>query len=117
MAQTRNGRQILNLDGGEEAATCAILDAEHDAVAVIGENRKLLIFALDELPAMTRGRGVILQRYQDGGLTDAKTFCLSQGLTWRQGSRTRTETDLLTWQGKRGQAGRLPPRGLSGRFT
>ncbi len=117
VAQTRNGRQVLNLDSGEEAASCAVLEPIHDSVAVIGENRKLLIFGLDELPAMTRGRGVILQRYQDGGLIDVKTFRLDEGLTWRQGSRTRTETDLTAWQGKRGQAGRLPPRGLSGRFT
>jgi topoisomerase-4 subunit A len=83
-------------------------------VAVIGENRKLLIFPLDELPEMTRGRGVILQKYKDGGLSDAKTFVLKEGLSWAAGAgRLRTETDLRAWLGKRSQAGRLPPNGFA----
>ena len=111
LAQTKNGKQALNLGSGVEAACCSVV--EGDSVAVVGENRKLIIFPLEELPEMTRGRGVILQRYKDGGLSDAKTFTLDEGLTWRQGAgRTRTETDLLAWVGKRAQAGRLAPRGF-----
>jgi len=112
VAQTRAGKQVLNLAEGVEAAACA--PAEGDTVAVIGENRKLLLFPLAELPEMTRGRGVILQRYKDGGLSDIKSFAYKDGLTWRQGDqRHRTETDLKDWRGERGQAGRLPPQGFT----
>ena len=118
LAQTKNGKQVLNLGDGEEALVCR--PVEGDSVAVIGENRKLLIFPLDEVPEMTRGRGVILQKYKDGGLADARTFAMDEGLSWTMGGdRTRTETDLTAWIGKRAQAGRLPPRGFpkSNRFT
>jgi len=111
MAQTKGGKQILNVKGDDEAA--AVCRVEGDHVAVIGENRKLLLFPLDEVPEMTRGRGVILQRYKDGGLSDVKTFTLEEGLTWKTGDRNRTETDLMAWHGKRSQAGRLPPKGFS----
>ncbi|MEX2201436.1 MAG: DNA topoisomerase IV subunit A, partial [Dongiaceae bacterium] len=116
MAQTRAGRQVLNLAKGREAAACAPIEGDH--VAVIGENRKLILFPLSELPEMTRGRGVILQRYKDGGLADIKTYVKKEGLSWKTGDRTRTETDLRAWIGKRGQSGRLPPQGFSksGRF-
>ena len=117
VGQTRNGKQVLNLGGGEEAAVCWAVADDDDSVAVIGVNKRLLIFPLEEIPTMNRGRGVILQRFKDGGMSDAKSFRLEVGLTWRTGSRTRTETDLLVWRGKRAQAGRLPPRGLSNRFT
>ena len=110
-AQTRGGKQALNVSGDEEAAVCARV--EGDTVAVIGENRKLLLFPLKEVPEMSRGRGVILQRYKDGGLSDIKTFTYKQGLTWQQGDRTRTETDLKDWKGERAQAGRLPPKGFN----
>lgn len=111
VAQTKGGKQILNVKGDDEAAVCS--KVEGDYVAVIGNNRKLLLFPLDELPEMNRGRGVILQRYKDGGLADIKTFTFAEGLSWKTGDRTRTETDLLAWQGKRAQAGRLPPKGFS----
>ncbi|WP_420348581.1 DNA topoisomerase IV subunit A [Pelagibius sp.] len=112
VAQTKNGKQVLNLAQGVEAAVCRPVAGDH--VAVIGENRKLIIFPLDELPEMTRGRGVIMQKYKDGGLSDAKTFTLAEGLTWSSGAgRTRTESDLVAWVGKRAQAGRLPPTGFS----
>ena len=112
IAQTKNGRQVMNLGSGVEAAVC--VPVEGDSVAVVGENRKLLLFALDEVPEMTRGRGVILQKYKDGGLSDAKTFSRKEGLTWAAGAgRTRTETKLADWFGKRAQAGRLPPTGFS----
>jgi topoisomerase IV subunit A len=111
MAQTRAGKQVLNLADGVEATACAFV--EGDTVAVIGENRKLLLFPLKELPEMTRGRGVILQRYKDGGLSDVKCFAYAEGLTWRQGDRQRSETGLAEWRGERGQAGRLPPQGFT----
>jgi topoisomerase-4 subunit A len=111
IAQTRAGKQVLNLADSSEAAALAIV--EGDTVAVIGENRKLLLFPLAELPEMTRGRGVILQRYKDGGLSDVKCFTYKEGLSWRQGDRQRSETDLKDWRGVRGQAGRLPPQGFT----
>jgi len=111
IAQTRAGRQVLNVSGGIEAQVC--MPAEGDTVAVVGENRKLLIFPLSELPEMSRGRGVLLQRYKDGGLSDATVFTWEDGLTWRAGERTRTETGLDDWVGKRSQAGRVVPKGFS----
>ncbi len=119
VAQTRSGKQVLNLPDAQEAAVCLPIDDETDSLAVIGDNRKLLIFPLEEIPVMTRGRGVILQRYVKGGLADARTLKVEDGLSWQTGSRTRTETRLIDWCGKRGQAGRLPPVGFprSNRFT
>ena len=110
VAQTRAGKQVLNVSGDVEASTCATVAG--DSVAVAGENHKLLVFPLDELPEMGRGRGVILQKYRSGGLADTKVFTLDDGLSWRSGERTRTVTDLLPWQGKRGAAGRLAPTGF-----
>ena len=117
VAQTRVGKQVLNVKAPVEARVCRIV--EGDMVAVVGENRKLLLFKLDELPEMTRGRGVILQKYRDGGLSDARAFKRSDGLTWRSGQGVRTETNLKDWTGQRAQAGRLPPHGFpkSNRFT
>ncbi len=117
VAQTKGGKQVLNLAEGVEAAVCAAV--EGDMLAVVGENLKLSIFAIEELPEMTRGRGTILQRYKDGGLSDLTTFKRAEGLSWTMGGgRTRTETDLMNWLGKRGAAGRLPPKGFpkSGKF-
>ena len=118
-AQTRAGKQVLNLGKGEEAALCHPVGEGADHVAVIGRNRKLLVFPIEEIPTMTRGRGVILQRYRDGGLADVKTFVLADGLSWQAGSRTRTEANLTPWLGRRAQAGRLPPGGFprANRFT
>ena len=110
IAQTRQGRQALNLGGDAEAVACA--PADGDSVAVLGDNRRLLIFPLDEVPRRSRGRGVILQRYRDGGLADVKVFTLAEGLACRRGERTRTFTDLDPWLGRRAQAGRLPPPGF-----
>ena len=118
IAQTKNGKQILNLSAGEEASVAADIGGDDDHVAVVGQNRKLLIFPLSELPAMARGRGNILQRYAKGGMADAKTLNLSEGLTWKNGDRTRTETEIANWVGKRAQAGLIVPRGFptSGKF-
>ena len=117
VAQTKAGKQVLNLAEGVEAAACT--PADGDMVAVVGENRKLVIFPLEELPEMSRGRGTILQRYKDGGLSDITTFMRAEGLSWIMGGgKTRTETNLMSWLGKRGAAGRLRPKGFprSGKF-
>jgi topoisomerase-4 subunit A len=116
LAEKRTGKTVLNLKPGEEAAFC--VPAEGDHVAVIGENKKLLVFPLEQLPEMTRGAGVILQKYRDGGLKDLKLFRLADGLTWKLGDKTRTETNLRDWLGERAQAGRMPPNGFprSGKF-
>jgi topoisomerase-4 subunit A len=110
LAQTRAGKMILNCGPGEKAKFC--LPLEGDAVAVIGENRKLLVFMAEEIPVMSRGRGVILQKYRDGGIADLKVFNLADGLSWPLGERVRTETDLTPWLGKRASVGRLPPTGF-----
>ena len=116
LAEKRTGRTILNLKPGEEAQVCVPVVGDH--VAVIGTGRKLLIFPLDQVPELTRGAGVILQRYKDGGMSDARVFAMADGLTWRLGEKTRTETNLRDWLGERGQAGRMPPNGFpkSNRF-
>lgn len=112
VAQTRNGRQVLNVKGDVEAKICVAIEEGADHVAVIGQNRKLLVFPLEELPEMARGKGVILQRYKDGGLSDVKTFKLEDGLSWTTGAGVRVENNLTSWLGKRAQAGRLPPNGF-----
>ncbi|MFD2233785.1 DNA topoisomerase IV subunit A [Phaeospirillum tilakii] len=116
VAQTRAGKSVLSVAEGERARFC--LPVAGDAVAILGDNRKLLVFKLDEIPDMTRGRGVILQKYRDGGTADIKLFTLADGLSWSLGERTRTETDLTLWLGKRASVGRLPPNGFprSNRF-
>jgi topoisomerase-4 subunit A len=117
LAEKRTGKQILNLRPGEEAVLCVPADGDH--LAVVGENRKLLIFPLDQVPEMVRGGGVILQKYSTGTMADAKIFRLAEGLTWRLGEKIRTETNLKDWLGERAQAGRLPPNGFprSGKFS
>ncbi len=109
-AEKRTGKQVLTLKPGEEALLIVPADGTH--VAVLGENRRLLVFPLDQLPEQGRGAGVIMQRYKDGGLADAKVFRLADGLTWRLGDRTRTETDLRLWLCDRGTLGHLPPNGF-----
>ncbi|NRB02540.1 MAG: DNA topoisomerase IV subunit A [Rhodobacteraceae bacterium] len=111
LAQTRTGKQVLNVRGEAQALVCK--PVKGDSVAVVGENRKVLVFGLDELPEMTRGKGVRLQRYKDGGLSDATTFTRADGLSWLDpAGRTRTETELDEWVGKRASAGRMAPRGF-----
>ena len=119
VAQTRAGKQVLTPGAGAVAQICMRAEGG-DSVALVGDNRKLLIVKLDAIPLMTRGRGVILQRYNAGGLADCKVFRLADGLMWRQGeNRTRTETNLDLWLGARGAAGRLVPSGFprSNRFS
>jgi topoisomerase-4 subunit A len=115
VAMTRSGKRVMNVADGGEAVACAFVSG--DTVAVTGENRKLLIFPLADVPEMARGRGVILQRYKDGALLDAATFTWKEGLRDQNG-RTWTPSELKEWKGERAQAGRLVPRGFakSGKF-
>jgi topoisomerase-4 subunit A len=113
VGNTRKGKQVLNVSAPNEAA--AICTVEGDTVAVIGENRKMLIFPLDQVPEMARGRGVRLQRYKDGGLSDVTTFTAKDGLTWKDSAGrefSATWKELSDWRGNRADAGRLPPKGF-----
>ena len=110
---TRKGKALMTLEGG--AIIKRVLPAEGDHVAVIGENRRLLVFPADQVPHLARGKGMRLQRYKDGGLSDVKMFKLADGLTWRDTSgRTWTVSpaDLKEWISNRGEPGRLPPKGF-----
>lgn len=111
VAQTKNGKQVLNVPNDLSAQIC--LPIEGDYVAVIGENRRLLVFGVDELPEMARGRGVMLQKYRGGFLSDVTFFEKEVGLSWQKGSRTYRETEWEKWVGKRGTAGRFAPAGFS----
>jgi topoisomerase-4 subunit A len=115
LAETRKGKQVVNLRAGARLVIVRPIRAEDDYVAVIGENRKMVVYPLAELPEMGRGQGVQLQRYRDGGLSDAVSFRFAEGLSWGMGGesgRTRTETDLSAWRTARGAAGRMPPVGF-----
>jgi len=119
LAMTRKGKQVLNVPEGEGAVVVGPVSG--DSVAVMGENRKLLLFPLSELPEMPRGKGVRLQRYKDGALADAKVFDKKEGLTYLDAAKrsfTLSATELRDWWGQRAQAGRLPPKGFpkSGKF-
>src|SRR4051812_14430223 len=121
IAETRKGKQLVNLRPGARVALVKPIAEDADSVAVIGENRKMLVFPLAELPELGRGQGVTLQRYRDGGLADAVAFRLANGLSWQLGGdsgRVRTEADLTAWRAARGAAGRMPPIGFprSNRF-
>ncbi len=115
LAETRKGRGVMTTKPGVKLAVVREVPAEHDHVAVVGENRKLVIFSLEELPVLAKGQGVTLQRYRDGGLADAITLKLEEGLSWKMGGesgRVRTESDMRLWKVARGAAGRLPPTGF-----
>ncbi len=115
VAETRKGRGVVNLKPKAQLAVVHPIGGRDDSVAVVGENRKLVVFPLSEVPAMARGQGVMLQRYRDGGLSDALSFAFAEGLSWAMGGdsgRTRTETDLAPWRVARGAAGRMPPTGF-----
>jgi topoisomerase IV subunit A len=113
LSSTRKGRAVLNVTAPAMAAL--IVPAAGDHVAVIGQNRKLLVFPFAQLNEMARGKGTRLQRYKDGGISDAKVFAIAEGLTWRD-SAGRTFTvarpELKEWIGNRAEAGRLPPKGF-----
>lgn len=115
LAETRKGKQLVNVRPGARLVVVRAIPEAADAVAAIGENRKMLIFPLSELPELGRGQGVTLQRFRDGGLSDAVAFRLSEGLSWALGGesgRVRTEMDLTPWRAARGAAGRMPPIGF-----
>ena len=115
LAETRKGRGVMTTKPGVKLAVVREIPAEHDHVAVVGDNRKLVLFSLEELPVLAKGQGVTLQRYRDGGLADAVTLKLEEGLSWKMGGdsgRTRTESDMRLWKVARGAAGRLPPTGF-----
>jgi topoisomerase-4 subunit A len=122
IAETRKGKQLVNVRAGARVEVIRPIPEGADAVAVVGENRKMLVFPLAELPELARGQGVTLQRYRDGGLSDAVAFRLADGLSWALGGesgRVRTELDLGSWRAARGAAGRMPPIGFprSNKFT
>jgi topoisomerase-4 subunit A len=113
VANTRKGKQVLNVKPPDEAR--AIAPAEGELVAAIGENRKMVVFPIDQVPEMTRGRGVRLQRHKDGGLSDIKTFEAEKGLTWTDSAGrlfTLSLKELADWRGNRADAGRLAPKGF-----
>ncbi|MEA3264448.1 MAG: DNA topoisomerase IV subunit A [Pseudomonadota bacterium] len=115
LAETRKGRGVMTTKPGVKLAVVREIPPEHDHIAVVGDNRKLVIFSLEELPILAKGQGVTLQRYRDGGLADATTLKLEEGLSWKMGGdsgRTRTESDMRLWKVARGAAGRLPPNGF-----
>ncbi|MBX7483698.1 DNA topoisomerase IV subunit A [Qipengyuania qiaonensis] len=115
LAETRKGRQVVNLKGDAKMVVARTIEPGHDHVACVGDNRKLVVFNLEELPELARGQGVTLQRYRDGGLSDATTFTLAEGLSWTMGGkegRTRTEGEMWQWKVARGGAGRMPPQGF-----
>ena len=115
LAETRKGRGVMTTKPGIKLMVVREIPPEHDHVAVVGENRKLLLFSLEELPVLAKGQGVTLQRFRDGGMADATTLRLEEGLSWKMGGdtgRMRTETDMRPWKVARGAAGRLPPNGF-----
>jgi topoisomerase-4 subunit A len=114
-AETRKGKQVVNLREGGRLKVVRPIATTDDYVAAIGDNRKMIVFPLSELPRMARGQGVTIQRYKDGGLSDAISFRFDDGLSWTMGGesgRTRSETDLAAWRAARGAAGRMPPLGF-----
>jgi topoisomerase-4 subunit A len=116
LAQTKSGKQVLNIDAPEKAVACCLVNGDH--AGVIGDNRKLILFPVAEIPEMGRGRGVILQKYKDGGLADVTTFNLKEGLVCITKGRQYVFDDLREYLGSRAQAGRLPMKGFpsSGKF-
>jgi len=114
LSGTRKGKQVVNI-AAKNRLRFAVPIAGGDMVAIVGENRKLLVFPLAQVPQMARGKGVRLQRYKDGGVSDAKVFKLAEGLTWTDSAGRaflRSEAELLEWRGDRAQAGRLVPKGF-----
>jgi len=110
VAQTRAGKQVLNLEDGKAARICQPVAG--DTLAIIGNNRKMLVFPLEQVPVMTRGKGVQLQKYKDASVADVKTFTLAEGLSWKNGERNFNVTDLTGWMGDRAGQGKMPPNGF-----
>ena len=119
VANTRKGKQVMNVKSPDEASHCVVLSGDH--LAIVGENRKMLIFPLSEIPEMARGKGVRLQKYKDGGVLDMKTFTVAEGLSWQDladRTFTRSREELAEWFGARASAGRIAPKGFprTGKF-
>ncbi|MEP0191517.1 MAG: DNA topoisomerase IV subunit A [Erythrobacter sp.] len=115
IAETKKGKQVVNLKSDAQLQVIHEIAEAHDHIAAVGDNRKLVVFNLEEMPVMARGHGVQLQRYRDGGLSDATTLTLAEGLSWKMGGsgdRTRTENEIGMWKVARGAAGRMPPQGF-----
>jgi topoisomerase-4 subunit A len=120
-ANTRKGKQVMNIKAPDEAKLCIPVASGHDHLAIVGENRKLLVFPLAQLPEMTRGKGVRLQRYKDGGVSDARPFASADGLSWTDSASrvfVKSSAELVEWTGDRASAGRMVPKGFprTGRF-
>lgn len=121
IANTRKGKQVMNVKQPDEALICITFADDDDHLATVGENRKLLVFPLSQLPEMSRGKGVRLQKYKDGGIKDARTFKLDDGLVWQDSAdrnHTKTKEELFEFIGERAQAGRMAPKGFprNGKF-
>jgi topoisomerase-4 subunit A len=119
VANTRKGKQVMNVKAPDEAKICTRVSGDH--IAVVGENRKMVVFPLAEIPEMTRGKGVRLQKYKDGGISDIRTFAMAEGLSWQDSAErtfTRNKEELVEWIGARASAGRVVPKGFprSGKF-
>ncbi len=112
LAQTKNGKQIMTLGAQAEIAACLALPKDADHLCIIGTNRKMSVFPLEQIPEMGKGKGVILQKYADGAFSDAQAFTLKTGVTFTSGSKTVTVSDMKPWLGTRAQAGKLPPNGF-----
>ena len=111
LAQTRNGKQILNLKPNQRLSVCT--SVRGDYIASLGENGKFLVFPVSELPEMSRGKGVRLQKFKTGGLSDVKVFDSLEGLSWKMsGGKQRNEANILDWEGRRATTGRNPPYGF-----
>jgi topoisomerase-4 subunit A len=118
-ANTRKGKQVMNVRAPDEAQRCVPVAGDH--IAIVGENRKMLVFPLADVPEMGRGKGVRLQKYKDGGVLDVKLFAMDAGLSWQDSAgRTflKTREELIEWMGSRASAGRLAPKGFprTGKF-
>ena len=118
LAQTKNGKSVMNVDDNSDAVFCAPVAKTDTHIAIIGQNRKLLVFKLDQIPEMAKGKGVMLQKYKDGYFSDAKTFKMKDGLTFTSGTRQMNVPNVNEWVGERAQSGKLPPNGFprSNRF-
>lgn len=110
LAQTRGGKSVMQLPEGSKAVVCTVAKGDH--VAVIGTNRKMLVFPLDQVPLMKRGQGVTLQKYKGSKLSDAKVFTMKDGLSWTSGRRESSEKNMKPWLAQRAGQGKIPPTGF-----
>ncbi|MCB1558877.1 MAG: DNA topoisomerase IV subunit A [Alphaproteobacteria bacterium] len=112
LAQTKNGKTVMSVSDNGDATICKLINPKDDHVAIIGNNRKFLVFKLDQIPELAKGKGVILQKYKDASISDVKTFNLKEGLTYTSGTREMSVSNVKEWIGERAQVGKLPPNGF-----